>query len=458
MSTNITYDDFIARKMALPEARGLTVDPAATHPALYPFQRILVSRALRAGRYALFTDTGTGKTAMQVVWASHVARQGRVLILAPLAVAEQTVREAARFGVEVRYLRRDDGASPIVIANYELLEHFAPEHFAGIVLDESSILKSYDGSTRTAVIEAFRTTPFRLACTATPAPNDHAELGNHAEFLGVKSRTEMLAEFFVHDGGSTSDWRLKGHARQSFWRWLGGWASVLRKPSDLGFADDGFALPPLEVRHRVLALNHADARASGLLFIPHATTLSEQRALRRSTLERRVEQIAALAADDDPCLIWCELNAEADAVADAIPDAVQVAGADDPEDKARNLLGFADGAFRVLVTKPSIAGFGMNWQRCAHVIFAGVSHSFEQTYQAIRRCWRFGQTRPVRVDFVCTEADSVIVENYRRKAEEHDALFSEMARCAGEAQVSSRWNDYNPTRKLEVPSWLTSEA
>jgi len=449
----MTYAEFIARKMSLPNAVGITVKPEDIHPSLFPFQRDLVALALRRGRSAMFTDTGTGKTRMQVEWAAHVADIGRVLILAPLAVAEQTVREAAKVDVEIRYLREDDGAGDIVITNYEMMGHFDPAAFAGVVLDESSILKSYDGTTRTAIIDAFKSTPYRLACTATPAPNDHTELGNHAEFLGAKTRAEMLSEYFVHDGGSTADWRLKGHAVAAFWRWVGGWASVMRKPSDLGYDDDGFVLPDLREHRHVLALDHRSARDAGLLFVPTATTLNEQRALRRATIERRVALVAELAAGDVPALVWCELNDEADACEKSIPGAVQVAGKDSLDVKVDRLIGFAEGRYRCLVTKPSVAGFGMNWQHCSRVIFAGLSHSFEGTYQAIRRCWRYGQRSPVDVHFVATEADAAIAENYSRKAAEHEGMFTSMVGMVGSA-LAARWNPYNPGQKMEVPAWL----
>lgn len=453
MSTT-DYASFIARKSAQTPAAGITIAPSALDPRLYPFQRDLVSRALASGRFCLFTDTGSGKTAMQLAWASHVAHTGRVLILAPLAVAEQTVREGAKFDIPVRYLRDDDPTAPIVITNYEMLSHFDPDSFAGVVLDESSILKAYNGKTRTEIIRAFAATPFRLACTATPAPNDYLELGNHAEFLGVKSRSEMLAEFFVHDGGSTQDWRLKGHAREAFWRWVCGWAAVLSRPSDLGYEDGAFILPPLEMHEHIIAVEHKEAWAEGYLFAPDATTLSEQRAVRRATTDKRAKLIADLAAGDEPVLIWCELNKEGDAITKAILGAVQVAGADSLEEKVDRLRGFAEGRYRVLVSKASIAGFGMNYQHCARMIFVGVSHSFEMTYQAIRRCWRYGQTRPVHVHVLRAETEAAIVDNYRRKEREHREMVAQMVSYANRGQVGQRWNPYEPARKMEVPAWL----
>ena len=400
---------------------------------------------------------------MQIEWARQVSDRGRVIILAPLAVAEQTAREAARFGVNVSHAREDNGAG-IVVTNYEMLHHFDPAAFAGVVLDESSILKSFNGSTRNALIDAFGRTPFRLACTATPAPNDFTELGNHSEFLGVKTRVEMLAEYFAHDGGSTQDWRVKGHAEDAFWRWVCSWGAVVRLPSDLGHDDGGFALPALRMHERIVGVDHRAAHSEGYLFAPDATSLSDQRATRRITMGERVRIAAEIAAGDEPCLVWCELNDEADAVTKAVAGAVQVAGADSPEDKASRMLGFADGTgARVLVSKPSICGFGMNFQRCARMIFAGASHSYEQTYQAVRRCWRFGQTRPVDVYVIRAETEGAIVENFRRKEADAARMAGEMAsrmRDVMRAEVTGarrEWNDYEPRVKQTVPAWIGAD-
>ena len=449
------YSEYLARKMSLPPTARMDVSPSDLPCGLYSFQRDLVIRALHRGRYCLFTDTGTGKTAMQLAWAKQVSREGRVLILTPLAVAEQTVREGARFGIDAVYRRNDDDRAPITVANYEMLDHFDPGEFTGIVLDESSILKSYDGKTRNQIITAFAQTPYRLACTATPSPNDHMELGNHSEFLGVKTRAEMLSEFFVHDGGSTSSWRLKGHARKSFWGWVSGWASVMHLPSDLGYSDDGFILPPMVIHEHVVECDHREAWSEGFLFAPHATTLNEQRAVRRATTAKRAAIIAEIAESDEPAIVWCELNGEADAIEKSIPGAVQIKGSDSLDEKVKRLVGFADRDYRVLVTKPSIAGFGMNWQHCALVVFAGVSHSFEQTYQAVRRCWRFGQKREVHVHFIRAEQESAIVDNYRRKEAEHGEMIYQMVSNATNNEVQQRWNRYEPKTAVRAPKWLS---
>ncbi len=455
----MNYHEWLARREQTQPVESIT--GAALNSHLFPHQQRLVEWALSRGRSAIFADTGLGKTLMQTAWADVVANHGRVLILAPLAVAEQTVRESRRFGIECVY-RREDHGDRITVANYEMLGRFDPSDFVGVVLDESSILKSFDGSTRTAIIEAFSSTRFRLACTATPAPNDYTELGNHAEFLGVQSRVEMLSEYFVHDGGSTQDWRLKGHAREAFWRWVCSWAAVIRKPSDLGYSDEGFRLPPLIQEEIEIPVDHSDAWNAGQLFACDARTLSDQRGMRKATMDARVAAIRERIASEpnEPAIVWCELNAESEALAKAIPGAVEVVGSDSSEDKAKALLGFADGSVRVLVTKPSIAGFGMNWQHCARVYFVGVSHSYEQTYQAIRRCWRFGQTRPVIVRTCVADTEYDIVENVKRKHLEAEEMGRQMIEQVSKASYATglgarrQWNNYNPTKKIEVPSWI----
>jgi superfamily II DNA or RNA helicase len=455
----VAYQEWLAARSRVEETVGIR--GAVLSDALFAHQRDMVEWALARGRAAIFADTGLGKTLMQVSWADVVAARGRVLILAPLAVAEQTVREARRFGIESAY-RRGDAGDRITVTNYEMLEHFDPAAFVGVVLDESSILKSFTGRTRNAIIEAFAQTPFKLACTATPAPNDFTELGNHAEFLGIRSRVEMLSEYFVHDGGSTQDWRLKGHARNAFWQWVTSWAALVKRPSDLGYSDDGFALPPLTHEELVIPVDHDDAKTVGRLFLDDARTLTDQRDTRKATQSARVRAIADAVATEpgEAALIWGEYNAECDALIAAIPGAVQVAGADSPEEKSRKLLAFADGEIRVLVTKPSIAGFGLNWQHCARVYFVGASHSYEQTYQAIRRCWRFGQKREVIVRTCVAETERAVISNLRRKHDDAEEMARQMLEHVSHAAYATRsgarrmWNDYEPTMTMEVPTWL----
>lgn len=410
------YDAFLARKAITDPATGLKVVPAL-NPALFDFQRDITAWGLRRGRAAVFADCGLGKTPIQLEWARHVP--GNVLILAPLAVSAQTVREGKKFGIEVRAARKQADVKPgITVANYEMLEHFDPAYFTGIVLDESSILKSYDGKIRTAIIDAFKNTPFKLACTATPAPNDYMELGNHAEFLGVMSRVEMLSMFFVHDGGETQQWRLKGHAESEFWKWLASWAVCIRKPSDLGYDDRDFILPEL-VMHQITV--KVEQPTDGFLFPVEASTLQERLRARRDTIEDRVAECAAIAnATDEPFLVWCNLNDESAQIKAAVNGSVEVKGSDANAHKEKAMLGFTAGDVRCLVTKPSIAGFGMNWQHCNNMAFVGLSDSYEQFYQAVRRCWRFGQKKPVNVYVITAETEGAVVANIKRK--EADAM------------------------------------
>jgi hypothetical protein len=401
---------------------GLTSIPKLNH-ALFDFQSDIVAWALRKGRAAIFADCGLGKTLMQLEWAVHIP--GRVLILAPLAVAQQTIREGDKFGIKVHYARRHKDThtdTHITITNYEMLDHFDPSQFSGIVLDESSILKAYNGKTRTKIIDAFRGTPYRLCCTATPAPNDFMEIGNHAEFLDVLTRSEMLSTFFVHDGGETQKWRLKGHAQSEFWRWMCGWAVMIRKPSDLGYDDGGFTLPPIHFHEIVV---RAQSRGDFLFPMP-ASTLKERQLARRDTIDARTVAAAGLLnGDNSPWLFWCNLNAESRSLAKAINGAVEITGSHSLQCKTDSMMGFSSGAIKRLVTKPSISGFGMNWQHCNNVVFVGLNDSYEQFYQATRRCWRFGQERPVNVYIVVSDIEGSVVSNIKRK-ERDAALMAEM--------------------------------
>jgi len=451
------YNEFIASKRATMTPSGFSVDRDALHPSLFDFQRDIVRWALRRGRAAIFAGTGLGKTRMQTEWAMHIHRLtgGDVLMLAPLAVAAQTVREAAELGYEITICRSQDDVRPgLNITNYEMLRHFEPALFDGVVLDESSILKSFTGKIRTELIEMFAFTPYRLACTATPAPNDYMELGNHAEFLGVMSRTEMLSMFFVHDGGETQKWRLKGHAEDAFWRWVASWGVMLEKPSDLGYPDDGYILPPLNVQDVVIEVPGEPAR-----------TLSQRQRARRETVAERVAACAEIVnSTDRPFLVWCDLNVESEMLAAAIPGAVEVKGSDKPVFKEQAMLDFAAGKIRVLVTKPSIAGFGMNWQHCADMAFVGLSDSFEQVFQAIRRCYRFGQTRPVNVYMITSSREGATAENIKRKEADFRRMVEEMVKytkdITSEAIRSTERDvtEYEPTRTIIIPSWLRSET
>jgi DNA modification methylase len=435
------YEEFLAAKRIAQKPNGF--EPQNLNKNLFDFQRDIVTWACRKGRAAIFADCGMGKTIMQLSWAEQVHRKygGFVLIVAPLAVAAQTIREGAHFGIEVHKCRTcDDLQDGINITNYEMLSHFEGVEFQAVVLDESSILKSYSGAIRNQIIAMFKFTPFKLACTATPAPNDYMELGNHSEFLGCMDRTEMLAMFFIHDGGDTSKWRLKGHAQGIFWDWVASWACMVTKPSDLGYEDGGFQLPPIDIQvHSVDSGMNQDGR----LFAVAETSLTDQQKARRNTVQIKGDIIAGyINSSDDSWLVWCDLNAESEHLAMSIPDAVEVRGADSIEWKEDAMLGFADGKYRVLVTKPSIAGFGMNWQHCHKIAFCGMSHSYEQFYQAIRRCWRFGQSHAVEVHVFVTDLEEQIVANVLRKKDDTAAMKEEMlkrtSRIKEDAEMTRR--------------------
>lgn len=461
----MSYVDFLARKRLRDPATGIA-DSVSVPDILKPHQRDITRWALRRGRAAVFAGTGLGKTLIELTWAERVAQYaGRpVLILAPLAVAHQHLREAAKFGISAQLARRqEDISGPVAITNYAKLDHFDLGRFGGIVLDESSILKAHDGKTRTRLIAEAQQVPFRLAATATPAPNDFMELGNHAEFLGVMSYAEMLAMFFVHDGGETQKWRLKGHAESEFWRWMASWAVMLRKPSDLGYPNDGYDLPPLLTQQHTAAVEYAASLDTGLLFPTEARTMQERIGARKTSVAERVELAASIVASksDDPWVVWCNLNAEADALCEAIPGARQVRGADSDDAKELVLNDFAEGHLRVLVTKPSISGYGMNWQHCADTVFVGLNDSFEQVFQAVRRFWRFGQTRPVSAHFIASELEGAVVANLRRKEADAErmaeAMVAHMADLsAADLRGASREKaDYLP-RPAPLPAFLVA--
>ena len=459
---NEGYDAFLATKRENVKAVGFDVEESAMTPMLFDWQRHIVKWALARGRAALFEDCGLGKTAQQVEWARHVvAHTGRaVLILAPLAVADQTVREGAKFGVEVHRCREasDVVEGAVNVTNYERLEKFAPDPFAGIVLDESSILKAYDGKTRKMITDFAKPIDFRLCCTATPAPNDIVELCNHAEFLDIMSGKEILALFFRQDGNTTHKWRLKGHAQRAFWMWMAEWSVAIRRPSDLGYSDAGYILPALNMRQEAVVNDRHD----GYLFAMEAKTLAERRQSRRDSLEKRVARVAELCnGNGEQWLVWCDLNIEGDALAKAIPDAVQVKGADSADFKEKALGDFATGALRVLVSKPSIAGFGMNFQSCHNIVFVGLSDSYEAFYQAIRRCWRFGQAHEVECYVICADSDGAVVENIRRKESQSTEMFEEVVKAMGGLSAAAAHRNemiYNPTEPVEIPVWLRPVA
>lgn len=453
------YQDFVSLKSAIIDASGFS--PSSLAYGLFPHQHDLTAWALRRGRAAIFADTGLGKSRMQIAWADQVRKHtGRdVLILAPLAVADQTTAEAASIGVDVAHVKDGADVLPgISITNYDRLHRFDPDRFGAIVLDESSVIKHHASKTLATLLEAFRNTPYKLACTATPSPNDWTELGTHAEFFGIRSRSEMLAEFFVHDGGDTQSWRLKGHARSEFWKWVASWGAMIRSPADLGYDDTAYILPPLNVLQHVV---EPEKPIMDGLFAMEAQTLSERRDARRASMPERVAACAELVnADRQPWVVWCDLNAEGDALTAAIDGAVQIAGSDDDDVKEQRLRDFAAGKVRVLVSKPSICGWGLNWQHCARMAFVGVTDSFEAYYQAVRRCWRFGQRRPVDVHVFSSSAEGAVVANLKRKEMDAKAMADAMSAETLDAVRSSvtgskkETNQYNAHKRIIVPSFM----
>jgi len=465
MDLNIRYDEFLAQKAIINPPTGMHEIPPLPG-CLFDFQSDIVRWALRRGRAALFAGTGLGKTLMALAWAQaiHKTTGHDVIILTPLAVAAQFVREGNKFGIPVKQCKSDDDVeSGVTVTNYEKLAHFDLSRFGGVVLDESSILKSYDGKTRTMLIAACQSIPFRLAATATPSPNDYMELGNHAEFLGVMSYTDMLATFFTHDSSETQAWRLKGYAGGAFWRWMCSWSVMLRNPSDLGYPSDGFDLPPLNQTQHTVAVEYVPSIETGMLFPVEARTMSERISTRRDTADERVAHAASITPTDRPMVWWCNLNTESDGLARAIPGAVEVRGSDSEEAKERKLIDFSEGRIRVLVTKPSICGFGMNWQHCADTGFVGLNDSFEQVFQAIRRFWRFGQTKPVNVHFIAAETEGAVVSNIRRKEADAERMARAMVQhmadlTSDEIRGSQRDRpDYQPTEHVVLPSWIMGE-
>ena len=462
----LDYEDYVRRKLALVTRSGLDVKPREC--GLFDHQRVLVEWALRRGCAAIFADTGLGKSRMQLAWADavHLATGRDVLILAPLAVAAQTVAEGAEIGVCVTHCRESDDVRPGVnIINYDRLHKLDCIRFGGVVLDESSVIKHHNAKTFQQLTDAFRLTPYKLCATATPAPNDWTELGTHAEFLGICTRAEMLAEYFCHDGGETQVWRLKGHARSLFWRWVASWGAMIRKPSDLGFDDGRYNLPPLHVHQHTVESCMESANAAGFLFPMEAGDLSARRDARRQSIDLRVQAAAELVnGNDRPWIVWCDLNAEGDELRKAIPGAIEIRGSDDADVKEQRLIDFAAGKIRVLITKPSIAGWGLNWQHCRDVAFVGVTDSYEAYYQAVRRCWRFGQTQPVNVHVIASESEGSVVANIRRKEAIADAMAQELSAETNAAVRSEvlgaqrATNPYNNTRAMQVPAWLQTEA
>lgn len=459
------YDSFVSTKHEL-KRETVGVAGAALSPRLFDYQRYLVDWALGVGKAALFADCGLGKGPMALEWARPVAAETRlpVLVLAPLAVAQQFVREGEKFELEVGYAREQSDVAtlpPLVVTNYERIGKFDPEAFGGVVLDESSIIKAFTGKVKQQIFAAFKHAPFKLACTATPAPNDHMELGQHSEFLDVLTSHEMIARWFINDSSSFGTYRLKGHATADFWAWVSSWARCVGTPSDIGFSDDGFVLPELRVHRHIVGADHLDGRGDELFRLPDLSATAVHEEKRRSA-PARAEKVAELVRADaaEPWLIWCETDYEEAALLAALPEAVAVNGSMSIEEKEARLIGFSTGAVRYLVSKPRIAGFGMNWQHCARVAFAGPTFSYEQYYQAIRRCWRFGQKRPVECHVAMAETEIGVWDVMMRKAADHEAMKREMFAAARRSVVhrDNKPKKYAPRRAWPLAPWIQGEA
>lgn len=463
------YEEFIEAKSLLAPPVGFEPYEDSFPEMAKPFQRDITRWACRRGCAAIFAGTGLGKTLMQLTWAEQVRLKtgGRVLVLSPLAVAHQTVQEARKFGIDDVGYSQDDTmiGTGIVVTNYERRHLFDLSSFSGIVLDESSILKSHDGKTRTDLMEQASCIPYKLCCTATPAPNDWTELGQHAEFLGVMSAKEMLASFFVHDGsiraqGDADEWRLKSHAVKDFWRWVSSWAVMMKNPNDLGYDEPDYILPPLNIHQVTVSAEYKPT--AGMLFPMEARTMSERRAVKTDSVDVRVKAAVDIVngSPDRPWLVWCDRNAEGEKLSASIMDALEVAGKHTVDVKMDRLLGFCRGAPRVLVTKPKVASFGMNWQHCSDMIFVGLNDSFEQLFQAIRRCWRFGQLNRVNVYMVASELEGAVVKNIRDKEEKFEGMQSGMIDemrgfsegIIRKGRVSS--STYEPKTIMTLPEWI----
>lgn len=455
------YADFLKSKSIRNVPSGFDADESTLNPMLFDWQKKIVRWSLNKGRSAIFEDCGLGKTAQQLIWAENICSKENtnVLILAPLAVSIQTQREGKKFGIPVNVANDySEVKKGINITNYEKLHKFDPQFFNGIVLDESSILKSFSGKYRNDIINAFQQTKYKLACTATPAPNDFVEIGNHAEFLGVMSRTEMLSMFFINDTGNTGTWRLKGHVEKNiFWRWLASWSVMLRFPSDIGFDDNGFILPELNTAEHIIPYTGK----KDTLFVEPASTLTERRQARKESIADRVAYAAEKTnKSNDQWLVWCNLNDESAMLSKSINDAVEIKGSDSPKHKEQSMIDFQDRKIKVLVTKPRIAGFGMNFQNCHNMAFVGLSDSFEQYYQAVRRCWRFGQKEQVNAHIIISEKEGSVLSNIKRKQKDADNMYQNMIRHMSRfvkdelRKTSKTFTDYKPSEQIKIPSFL----
>lgn len=459
----MNYHEFIKNKAIVYQPSGF--ECTERNENLFGWQNDVVRWALRKGKCAIFSDCGTGKTRMLLHWANMVHKHENrgVLILAPLAVAQQTKAEGVLCGIDVKVVRdQSECENGLNITNYEMLQHFDASFFCGVVLDESSIIKHKDGKTRQMIQDMFEETAYKLCCTATPAPNDFMELGTHAQFLGVMKQTEMLATFFVHDGGETQKWRLKGHAEKKFFEWVAGWAACFKRPQDLGYEEEGYELPDLRIHEETVESTSTELiDGQMMMFAPVGKTLLERRSARRNSMQDRVNRAAEIAnATGEQVLVWCDLNSESKALTEAIKGAVEVEGSMSLEEKEKGITGFLKGENRVLVSKPSIAGFGINAQNAHIEIFVGLSDSFEAYYQAVRRCWRFGQDKPVDVYIIISDAEGAVKENIQRKQRDAERMTDELIGFTREflqsdlKQTKRDVDEYYAFEQMEVPEWM----
>lgn len=447
----MNYTDFLQSKEFRNEQAGFK--PVWMPDFLFDFQKALTEWSIRRGKSAIFADCGLGKTPCQLVWAENVVRKTNkmVLIVTPLAVSHQTLREAKKFDIRARRSKDGQAHKGITVTNYERLERFDPKDYQGVVCDESSILKNFDGKTRKLITEFVHGIPYRLLCTATPAPNDFMELGTSAEALNTMTYNQMLAMFFTHKGETTSQWTLKAHAKKRFWEWVSTWARAVRRPSDLGYGDGKFALPPLTHQHHAVR----SPLARGCLIVRPAVTMEEQRAERKMSLQSRCEEVARIVAEKrkEPWVIWCHLNSESDLLEKIIPGARQVSGSMSDEEKEERLVGFVEGEIQILITKPRIGGFGMNWQHCSNVSYFP-DDSYEKFYQCVRRCWRFGQEHEVFCHIVSSERQSRIVRNMLRKERQASEMYEGIIRNMAAFQIGKKPLQDNKMQKVKVPDWL----
>lgn len=459
-----TYEEYLSAKRVLAKPCGFDVAEKDLNPMLFPFQRDICRWALKRGKAAVFAHTGLGKGPIQLVWCWHVSRKTKspTLILAPLTVAQQFRREAEKFHVPITVCKdQSDVKAGVNVTNYERMDLFDFAKFPGVSLDESSCIKDWTSRTAQVLIDRLADTPYKLCSSATPSPNDHAELGTHAELLDVMTRAQMLAMFFEHDGGNTARWILKGHGKQPFWRFVASWAACVGKPSDLGYEDAGFDLPPLLMEQHVVPVDHSEPTDGMLFRCPDISSTGLHKEL-RLTADARAAYVAGLvrATPDVPWLLWCNTDYEADAIRAVLPEVHEVRGPDSPSKKEQAVLDFLDGRIKWLLSKPSIFGYGLNLQMCRHMAFCGLSYSFELLFQAIRRCWRFGQTEPVNAHIVIAETEGPVLSAIRRKERQYEELQAEMITAMREEQLAARYRSarYDHDEEMRIPEWLQSQT